>query len=482
MYSRRARRRTYALPLLLSSTIIVGFVLLSLMLTTRSAEAASPHVDVMVLNGEINPASLRFLTNSINTAESDGAQALVIEIDTPGGDIDSMKAMTQAELSSSVPIISYVSPAGGRAASAGAFVALAAHVSIMAPTTRIGASSPVTSTGGDIESTLKSKIENDLVAAITGIQQRYGRNFDAAAKMVTQATSYDDATAESLHIVDCAASYDDATAESQHITTCNGATSLSDLLNKVNGRPVRLYSGSTVILQTAGVDVQTLNPDLLDSLYGFLIDPNVLFLLFIVAAIGIYLEISHPGVILPGVAGGIALLLFLFGVGSLSPNWAGLALMVLAFVLLVLDVRLPTHGVLTVGAVISLVFGALLFFNSGGPYSGPQVNPLVVYSMAGLVGLIGFSLVTVIVRVQRRLVTTGVEAMIGAKVVALTPLLPEGRVSFGGENWAAVLADPATSVDEGAEVEVVGVEGLRLHVQPLSTHPTVDTYSVPSLE
>src|SRR5712692_86362 len=155
--------------------------------------------------------------------------------------------------------------------------------------------------------------------------------------------------------------------------------------------------------------------------------------------------------------------------------------MVLAFVLLVLDVKLPTHGVLTVGAIISLIFGAFIFFNSGS-LTGPQVNPLVVYSMAGLVGLIGFSLVTVIVRVQRRPVTTGVEAMIGAKVVALTPLLPEGRVSYGGENWAAVLADPATSVDEGAEVQVVGVEGLRLHVQPLYTHPTVDTYSVPSLE
>src|SRR5712692_8086827 len=201
MYSRHACRKPFVLSFLPIAiiAIVLAFIFLSLNARTSFAATATSHVDEMVLNSEINPASLRFLTNSINTAESDGAQALVIEIDTPGGDIDSMKAMTQAELSSSVPIISYVSPAGGRAASAGAFVALAAHVAIMAPTTRIGASSPVTSTGGDIESTLKSKIENDLVAAITGIQQRYGRNFDAAAKMVTQAISYDDATAESLH-------------------------------------------------------------------------------------------------------------------------------------------------------------------------------------------------------------------------------------------------------------------------------------------
>src|SRR5207249_7778854 len=160
-------------------------------LSTQSASAApgSVHVDVTILNGEINPATLRLLTRAIDTAETDGAQALVIEIDTPGGDLDSMKAMTQAELSSSVPVISYVSPTGGRAASAGAFVTLAAHIAAMAPTTRIGASSPVTSTGGDIESTLKSKIENDLIASITGIQQRYGRDIRSAVAMVTNATS-----------------------------------------------------------------------------------------------------------------------------------------------------------------------------------------------------------------------------------------------------------------------------------------------------
>jgi len=138
-----------------------------------------------------------------------------------------------------------------------------------------------------------------------------------------------------------------------------------------------LGSGQTVYLQTAGAATQTINQTAMDVFYGFLLDPNVIFLLFIVAMIGIYLEVSHPGAILPGVAGAIALLLFLFAIGSLTPNWAGLGLMVLAFVLLVLDVRLPTHGVLTVGAVISLIVGTLLFFNSGGPYGGPQVNPLV---------------------------------------------------------------------------------------------------------
>ena len=156
--------------------------------------------------------------------------------------------------------------------------------------------------------------------------------------------------------------------------------------------------------------------------------------------------------------------------------------MVLAFVLLVLDLRLPTHGVLTIGAIVSLVVGALLFFNSGGPYSGPQVNPLVVYSMAVVIGLISFTLITIIVRAQRRPVTTGVEGMIGAKATALTPLLPEGRVSYGGENWAAVLDDPGTSVDAGSEVQIVAVEGLSLHVRPVRSQSTIGTYSTPFLE
>lgn len=200
----------------------------------------------------------------------------------------------------------------------------------------------------------------------------------------------------------------------------------------------------------------------------FLLNPNVVFLLFVVAMLGIYLEISHPGAILPGVAGAIALALFLFAASSLSPNWAGLVLMAVAFVLLVLDLQLPTHGVLTIGAVISLIIGALWFFNSGGPTNGPQVDPLVVYTVSSVIGLIGLTLVTFIVRAQRLRVTTGIKGMIGTTVVALTPLRPAGRVSYAGENWAAVLDAPATFADVGSKLQIVSVEGLRLRVRPLN--------------
>jgi len=204
-----------------------------------------------------------------------------------------------------------------------------------------------------------------------------------------------------------------------------------------------------------------------DTFLSLLLDPNIIFLLFIVALIGIFVEVSHPGAIIPGVIGSIALILFLFGSWFLSPNWAGLALMALAFVLLILDVKLPAHGILTLGAVISLITGAFLFFNSGRASQGPQLNPILVFAMGGLVGIVGLYVVTLIVRTRRRSVKTGTESMIGATVIASTPLQPVGRVNYKGEDWTAVLDDPSTSVDPGTEVRIVAVEGLLVHVQPV---------------
>jgi membrane-bound serine protease (ClpP class) len=213
--------------------------------------------------------------------------------------------------------------------------------------------------------------------------------------------------------------------------------------------------------------VPIIGASLVNNLFTILLDPNVIFLLFIVAMIGIFVEVSHPGAIFPGVVGSIALILFLFGAWFLSPNWAGLALMALAFVLLILDIKLPAHGVLTIGAVISLIIGALLFFNSSGSSQGAQVNPILVYAMGGLVGLIGLYIVTLIVRTRQRTVKTGTDGMIGATVIALTSLQPVGRVKYKGEDWTAVLDDPSTSVDPGTEVRIDAVEGLLLHVQPV---------------
>jgi membrane-bound serine protease (ClpP class) len=206
------------------------------------------------------------------------------------------------------------------------------------------------------------------------------------------------------------------------------------------------------------------------------VDPNLAFLLFVLAMTGIYFEAAHPGAILPGVIGSIALILFLLVAGSLAPNWAGLILMVLAFVLLMLDLRLPAHGVLTLGAVVSLIVGTLLFFNTGNPHVGPGINLWMVYGVAAFIGLMSLSLIAFVVRTQRLRVTNGAEAMIGSKVIAITALLPEGRVRYGGENWAAVLDEPARTADPGSELVITSVDGLLLRVRPVSIHLPIEMY------
>jgi len=205
------------------------------------------------------------------------------------------------------------------------------------------------------------------------------------------------------------------------------------------------------------------------ALYALLLNPNIVFLLFLLALVGIYIETSHPGLIFPGVIGAGALLLFLFGARSFAPNWAGLALMTLALVFLVLDVRLLTRGVLTVGAALSLVVGSLLFFNSSGSSQGMAVNAPLIYVAGVLVAGLGFYVVSMIVRTRRSPVISGPEGMIGALVIALTDLKPEGRVNYGGEDWAAILDPPIMTVSAGSELRIVSIEGLRLHVQ-LATH------------
>ena len=216
-----------------------------------------------------------------------------------------------------------------------------------------------------------------------------------------------------------------------------------------------------------------MNTILAGMLLSFLLNPNVIFFLFVLAILCIFMELSHPGAIVPGVIGAFALILFLIASASLSPNWSGLALMLLAGVLLVLDVKLLTHGLLTLGAVLSLIVGTLLFFNTG----EQRIQPIVVYSVGAIFGLISIALVTWIVRIQRKGVTTGMEGMVGSHVTAITPLLPEGRVRYQGENWAAVMDKSGASADPGSELQVVAVEGLRLRVRPLRASHTIVTQS-----
>lgn len=418
----------------------------------HGAQAAGAHVDSVTFNRDVDPASAHFLTDAISTAEGDGASLLLVSLDTPGGDLDSMKSIVQAELASTIPIVVYVSPQGGRAASAGTFVALAAPVVAMAPNTRIGAASPVDSSGQNLPTTLDTKIKNDLEAQMTTLQETFHRNVPLAVKTISDATSFDVATALQSNLVD----YEEPTQQA--------------LLLDINGKAVTLANGQTVTLSAAGLPVETLQPTLANQLETVFLDPTLLFLLFIVAAICIYLELSHPGAIVPGTIGAIALVLFLFGAGSLNPNWTGLVLMLLAIVLLAVDVRVPTHGVLTVGALISLVVGSLIFFDSGVDRGAPAVSPDVVIAVAAGVGLVSLIVIRYAILSQRGRVETGGEGLIGKTAVVTVPLAPEGRVRLLGEDWTARLAEPETMAGQHvaaqALVRVIARHGLTLIVEP----------------
>jgi len=430
--------------------LCVGFFAVAGSFRAPLARADGPHVDIVTFDGEVAPASTRYLSDAIDTAQHDGAVALVLKLDTPGGDLDSMKADVQKELASSTPILAWVGPQGAQAASAGTFLALAAPIVAMAPNTRIGAASPVTGSGANLPSTLDTKVKQDLTASIRRLQTTYHRQTAPAEAAVNDAKSFNDDEALANGMVNLQAS------------------SVDDLLAKVDGTDMTLSSGQTVTLHTAGAAQTEIEPTAANRIQGFLADPTVLFLLFILAAACIYIELSHPGAIVPGVVGALALILFLFSAGSIQPNWAGLALMLLAIVMLAIDVRAPTHGVLTVGALVSLVIGALIFFDTGANHEGPGLNPWALVGAVAALSAISITILSFAVRAQRRPVTTGVEGLIGQTASVIVALAPSGRVRLRGENWAARLASGDASAHVGDSVRVTGLDHMTLIVEPVS--------------
>jgi membrane-bound serine protease (ClpP class) len=442
------------LRLMFLALLCMGLFVVGGSLRSPTARADGPHTDIVTFNGEVDPTSTHYLSDAIDQAREDGASAIVLKLDTPGGDLDSMKTDVEKELASSVPILAWVGPQGAHAASAGTFLALAAPIVAMAPNTGIGAASPVTSSGDNLPSTLDAKVKHDLTSLITSLQNTYHRQVAPAEAAVNEAESYnaDEALANGMVNLQ--------------------AASVDDLLAQVDGRDVTLSDGQTITLQTAGAAQTEIEPTLANRVQGFLADPTVLFLLFILAAACIYIELSHPGAIVPGVIGALALILFLFSAGSIQPNWAGLALMLLAIVLLAIDVRAPTHGFLTVGALVSLVIGALIFFDTGSNPEGQGLNPWALVGAVAALGAISITILSFAIRAQRRPVTTGVEGLIGKTATVIGALAPAGRVRLLGENWAARLAGNRAGdeapIRTGQSVRITGIDGITLIVEPVS--------------
>lgn len=411
------------------------------------AAPAGPVVLRIRVAGIIAPSSATFIQRAIREATDESAVAVLIELDTPGGLLKSMDEITKAILNAHVPIIVYISPSGARAASAGVFVTYAAHVAAMAPTTHLGAAHPVAvGSGSSQDNTMMQKVTNDAVANIRGIARRRGRNVDWAEKAVRESVSVDDAEALRLKIVDLVA------ADSRQ------------LLTKIDGREVETEAGP-VKLNTAHATVRTIEMDVAERLLDLLSDPNVGLILMTIAIYGIIFELSNPGAVLPGVIGAIALVLALVSFATLQVNAGGVALLGLSVLFFIADIKVPTHGILTAGGILSFVLGAMLLTNRQLPFL--RVSLQVAILTALFTAAFFLFAVSAGIRAQRTAVRTGTEGLLGAVGVARSALSPGGQVHVRGEMWTAE-AEGSVPIREGDRVVVTAVEGLRLRVRPLA--------------
>jgi len=408
------------------------------------AQAAEPWVAILELKGVINPVSARYIDRALTEAEEGGAVSAVILLDTPGGLESSMRDIVQRILNARIPVIVYVYPPGGRAASAGAFIAMAAHVAAMAPDTAIGAAHPVGIGTGQADNTVIEKATNDAAAFIRSLAQRRGRNADWAERAVRESISSNADEALRDRVVDVV------------------APDLGSLLRQVDGREVQLAVGRAT-LRTADARTMNLEMNLVERFFLAITDPNVAYLLLTLAILAIYFELANPGAVLPGVIGGISLLLGLLALGMLPVNLVGLLLLAFAFLLFVAEIWVTSHGVLTVGGLISLVLGSLLLFNPGGPLFA--VSMPVIVGVTLTMGLMMAFTIGAIIRGQRRRPYTGLEALVGQAATARTVLDPTGMVFVNGELWEARSLNGR--VEAGEEVKIEGLSGVTLLVSRL---------------
>ncbi len=417
---------------------------------TPAAPAALARI---VIDGSINPAVASFVHESIARAHDEGAPALVIQLDTPGGLLPSMQAIVKDILAAPLPVIVYVAPSGGGAGSAGVFITLAAHVAAMAPGTSIGAAHPVGGAGEDIKGTLGRKIVNFTASFSQAIARKRGRNVQWAARAVRKSVSVTADEAARLKVVDFVAKdVDDLVARADGRTV------------EVAGEARKLALGKVVRGGDGHVRVRTYEMRLAQRVLNVIADPRIASLLMMAGLLGLYIEFTHPGIAFPGVAGAICLILALAALHVLPVNTSALALLLLGVALLVTEAFLPTFGVVGAGGLIAFVLGALFLFDAA--ETGVVVPKSLVLGVGGTAGGIMLVVATLVARSQRARASQGAEGMIGAIGVARGRLAPVGPVLVRGEYWTA---ESDEVVDAGAGIEVTAVDGLRLRVRPVPT-------------
>ncbi len=405
-----------------------------------TAGAGSGRVLVLRVEGAISPVTAEALLGAVDRAERERYRALVVELDTPGGLESSMRAMVKRLLTAEVPVIVYVSPAGARAASAGVFIVMAADVAAMAPGTNIGAATPVNLQGG-MDSTLARKATSDAAAFARTVARQRGRNAAWAEEAVRRAVAASDSEAVALDVVDLVAG------------------SLDELLERVEGREVS-RPGVEARLHLAGLPRDVLEPGLRQKLLGVLVDPNIAYVLMLLGFYGLLFELQNPGAILPGVVGGICLILAFFALSTLPVNYAGVALIVLAIAFFLAEIKVVSHGLLAAGGVVSLLLGSTILFQG----EGVRLSWGIVLGATAATAVFFLFIVGKGLAAQARRVATGRRGLVGLRAVAIGRLAPTGQVRYGGEIWNA---RSETEVAAGSEVVITGVEGLTLRVRPV---------------
>lgn len=452
------RHRAAPAPALLPALLALLGLLLLGAAAGRGAEGAASRVVVLPATGVVDNVLAGYLEAGIARAADQGAAAVVIRLNTPGGSLDATQKIAGTLLEAPLPVIVWVAPAGGRAASAGTFITLAGHLAFMAPGTNIGAASPVGSGGEDIEGTMGDKVRNDAIANITAIAEARGRNVEWAVETVRDARSSAASEAVALGAVD------------------GIADSLAAVLEAAHGREVTV-AGRPVTLALAGASAEELPMNPLQQLLHLLSDPNIAFILFTVGFYGLLYEVISPNFV-TGILGGLSLILAFIGFGSLPLNVAGLLLIGLAIVLFVLEVNVTSHGLLTIGGIVCFVLGASALYTEPGTPAAPsiRVDPWIIFVMTALTAAYMALVLFIVVRWRRRhaLAGPGATALVsaeGALGSVRVPLAPVGIVYAAGEEWTARSAD-GTALPAGTPVRVVGREGLTLIVEPLNPVPS----------
>ena len=395
------------------------------------------------VDGIINPATAKFIMESIDQATQEGSQCLIIQLDTPGGLMESMRIIVKKILTANIPVIVYVGPRGARAASAGVFITMAAHIAVMAPSTHIGAAHPVSLGEGKESKTMGEKIVNDTVSYIKTIANTRGRNVDWAEKAVRKSVSITEEEAVKQNVVDFI------------------SQDIQDLLAKIDGKVLK-FDGITRTLLTKGVQPRSIQMSWRYRLLDIISNPTIAYIFLMLGIYGIFFELSTPGAILPGVVGGIFLILAFFSLQMLPINFAGLALILFAIILFIAEIKVVSHGLLAVGGVISLFLGSLMLIDSPTEYmkiSLSVIIPAVLVSAAFFI----FA-VTMAIKARLSKPTTGMEGLIGENGIATTQIAPEGNVSIHGEFWN-VISDQ--NIERGEKVQVIGVTNLKLKVQKI---------------